>query len=72
MASFFFRSNDNKISDLATKENMMVIGGIIAACSLAAISMTAFFVALAATLCFFGYQATQEQKGPSFTFGFDR
>ncbi|USQ15285.1 hypothetical protein J2N86_15090 (plasmid) [Legionella lytica] len=65
----FFGGNDNKLSNLATKENMMVVGGIIAACSLAAISMTAFFVALAVTISFFGYQAMQDQKGPSFSFG---
>lgn len=65
----FFGGKGNNLGDLATKENMMVVGGILAACSLAAISMTAFFVALAVTLCFFGYQAMQDQNGPSFRFG---
>ncbi|MFJ1269264.1 hypothetical protein ACD661_11920 [Legionella lytica] len=63
--SFF--ENDNKFDRLATKENLMVAGGILAACALAAISLTAFFVALAATLCFFGFQAAQE-KDDSFGF----
>jgi len=51
--SFSFFENDNKSDRLATKENMMVVGGIFVACALAAVSLTAFFVALAVTICFF-------------------
>ncbi|MDR3501675.1 MAG: hypothetical protein P4L79_03740 [Legionella sp.] len=57
---FSIFESDNKLDNLATKENMLIVGGIFAACALAAVSLTAFFVALAATICFFGFQALQE------------